>query len=104
MQQRVGIARALATETDILIMDEPFSALDPLIRSEMQDVVLELKNKMQKTVIFVTHDLEEAIKLGDRTAILKDGEVVQVGSPQEIINSPNSNYVKKFVDGANLSS
>ena len=104
MQQRVGIARAAATETEILIMDEPFSALDPLIRTEMQDVVLELKTKMKKTVIFVTHDLEEAVRLADRMAILKDGELIQVGTPEEIINSPNSNYVKKFVDGVNLSS
>ena len=103
MQQRVGIARGLATETDILIMDEPFSALDPVIRSEMQDVVLELKNKMKKTVIFVTHDLEEAIKLGDRMAVLKDGEIVQIGTPSEIVNSPNSKYVKKFVESVNIS-
>ena len=103
MQQRVGIARGLATETDILIMDEPFSALDPVIRSEMQDVVLDLKNKLKKTVIFVTHDLEEAIKLGDRMAVLKDGEIIQVGSPSEIVNSPNSNYVKKFVESVNIS-
>ena len=103
MQQRVGIARGLATETDILIMDEPFSALDPVIRSEMQDVVLELKNKMKKTVIFVTHDLEEPVKLGDRMAVLKDGEIVQIGTPSEIVNSPNSKYVKKFVESVNIS-
>lgn len=102
MQQRVGIARALAVETDILIMDEPFSALDPLIRAEMQDVVLGLKDKMKKTVVFVTHDLEEAIKLGDRMAILKDGEVYQVGTPQEIVNNPNCEYVERFVEGVNL--
>ena len=103
MQQRVGIARGLATETDILIMDEPFSALDPVIRSEMQEVVLDLKNKLKKTIIFVTHDLEEAIKLGDRMAVLKDGEIIQVGPPSEIVKSPNSNYVKKFVESVNIS-
>lgn len=98
MQQRVGIARALAVETDILIMDEPFSALDPLIRAEMQDVVLQLKTKMNKTVVFVTHDLEEAFKLGDRMAIMKDGEVIQIGTPHDIIENPNSDYIEKFVE------
>jgi glycine betaine/proline transport system ATP-binding protein len=102
MQQRVGIARALAVETDILIMDEPFSALDPLIRAEMQDVVLGLKDKMKKTVVFVTHDLEEAVKLGDRMAILKDGELVQLGTPENIVNNPNCEYVSKFVEGITL--
>jgi glycine betaine/proline transport system ATP-binding protein len=102
MQQRVGIARALAVETDLLIMDEPFSALDPLIRNEMQDVVLGLKGKMKKTVVFVTHDLEEAVKLGDRMAILKDGELIQLGTPSEIVKKPNCDYVKKFVEGINL--
>ncbi|MCB9091390.1 MAG: betaine/proline/choline family ABC transporter ATP-binding protein [Halobacteriovoraceae bacterium] len=97
MQQRVGLARALATETDILVMDEPFSALDPLIRAEMQNVTLDLKEKMKKTVIFVTHDLDEAIKLADRMAILKDGELIQVGTPSEIISNPADEYVKSFV-------
>ncbi len=98
MQQRVGIARALACETDVLIMDEPFSALDPLIRAEMQEVVLGLKDKMKKTVVFVTHDLDEAIKLADRMAILKDGELVQIGTAENIINNPNCEYVSRFVE------
>ena len=102
MQQRVGIARALANRPEVLIMDEPFSALDPLIRAEMQDVVLELKKKMKKTVVFVTHDLDEAIKLADRMAILKDGELVQIGTPKDIINSPVNDYVKKFVENVNI--
>tara|TARA_B100000886_G_C20373616_1_gene470718 strand:+ start:282 stop:1097 length:816 start_codon:yes stop_codon:yes gene_type:complete len=102
MQQRVGIARALACETDVLIMDEPFSALDPLIRNEMQDVVLELKDKMEKTIVFVTHDLDEAIKLADRMAILKDGELVQIGIPQDIIEKPNCEYVSKFVENVKV--
>ncbi|MAW07775.1 MAG: glycine/betaine ABC transporter [Halobacteriovoraceae bacterium] len=102
MQQRVGIARALANRPEVLIMDEPFSALDPLIRAEMQDVVLELKKKMKKTVVFVTHDLDEAIKLADRMAILKDGELVQIGAPKDIINSPVNDYVKKFVENVNI--
>lgn len=101
MQQRVGIARALAVETDIIIMDEPFSALDPIIRSEMQQVVLNLKEKMKKTVVFVTHDLDEAIKLADRMVILKDGELVQLGTPKDILNFPNCDYVRRFVDGVN---
>ncbi len=103
MQQRVGIARALACETDVLIMDEPFSALDPLIRAEMQDVVLELKKKMKKTVVFVTHDLDEAVKLADRMVILKDGELVQIGKPQDIITNPNCDYVEKFVETVKVS-
>tara|TARA_B100000925_G_scaffold57475_2_gene38098 strand:+ start:9456 stop:10271 length:816 start_codon:yes stop_codon:yes gene_type:complete len=102
MQQRVGIARALACETDVLIMDEPFSALDPLIRNEMQDVVLGLKDKMKKTVVFVTHDLDEAIKLADRMAILKDGELVQIGTPVDIINNPNCEYVSRFVENVKV--
>jgi len=102
MQQRVGIARALCTETDILIMDEPFSALDPMIRTEMQDVVLGLKEKLKKTIIFVTHDLSEAVKLADRMAILNNGELIQVGTPQEIRETPNCDYVKRFVESAHL--
>lgn len=97
MKQRVGIARALAVDPDILVMDEPFSALDPLIRSEMQDIVLGLKDKIKKTILFVTHDLEEAVKLADRMAIMKDGEIVQLGTPKEIIENPNSDYIKQFV-------
>ena len=84
-QQRVGLARALATDAEILLMDEAFSALDPLIRSEMQDQLIELQEKLHKTIIFITHDLDEALRLGDRIAILKDGELVQQGSPDEIL-------------------
>ena len=102
MQQRVGIARALACETDVLIMDEPFSALDPLIRTEMQDVVLALKENMNKTMVFVTHDLDETIKLADRMAILKDGQLVQIGTPGDIINEPNCEYVSKFVENVKI--
>lgn len=102
MQQRVGIARALCTGTDVLIMDEPFSALDPLIRAEMQEVVLELKHKVNKTVLFVTHDLDEAVKLADRMAILKEGEVIQIGTPHEIVHSPRDEYIRRFVEGMNL--
>mgnify|MGYP000488365822 FL=1 len=80
MQQRVGLARAIANDPEVLLMDEAFSALDPLIRVQMQDELLKLQEKMQKTIIFITHDLDEAIKLGDRIAIMKDGEVVQVGT------------------------
>ena len=87
-QQRVGLARALATDAEILLMDEAFSALDPLIRSEMQDQLIELQEKLHKTIIFITHDLDEALRLGDRIAILKDGELVQQGSPDEILLHP----------------
>jgi glycine betaine/proline transport system ATP-binding protein len=98
MQQRVGIARALAVNPDILLMDEPFGALDPLIRAEMQETLLELCKDLQKTIIFVTHDLDEAIKLSDKIAILKDGELVQEGTANEIIENPASEYVEKFVE------
>ncbi|MDK2966564.1 MULTISPECIES: glycine betaine/L-proline ABC transporter ATP-binding protein [Lacrimispora] len=101
MQQRVGLARALATNPDILLMDEAFSALDPLIRKEMQDELLSLQSKMQKTIIFITHDLDEALKIGDRIAIMKDGEIVQIGTPEEILKSPANDYVKEFVQGVN---
>ena len=87
-QQRVGLARALCTDADILLMDEAFSALDPLIRSEMQDQLIELQEKLHKTIIFITHDLDEALRLGDRIAILKDGELVQLGTPVDILLSP----------------
>ncbi|MFC2002298.1 glycine betaine/L-proline ABC transporter ATP-binding protein [Chloroflexota bacterium] len=97
MQQRVGLARALATNPDILLLDEPFSALDPLIRREMQDEFLRLVSVVNKTVIFVTHDLNEALKLGDRVAIMQDGKIVQVGSPKEIMLNPSNDYVKEFV-------
>ncbi len=100
MQQRVGLARALANEPEILLMDEPFSGLDPLIRRQMQDELVELQSKLQKTIIFVTHDLHEALKLGDRIAILRNGEVVQVGTPEDIITNPADDYVEDFVQDA----
>jgi glycine betaine/proline transport system ATP-binding protein len=97
MQQRVGLARALAVDPEVLIFDEAFSALDPLIRREMQDEVVNLQAKLRKTVIFVTHDLDEALKLGDRIAIMKDGAFVQVGTPAEIVGKPADDYVREFV-------
>jgi glycine betaine/proline transport system ATP-binding protein len=97
MQQRVGLARALAVDPEVLIFDEAFSALDPLIRREMQDEVLRLQERLHKTVIFVTHDLDEALKLGDRIAIMKDGRFVQVGAPADIVGSPADDYVREFV-------
>ncbi|MEH6552014.1 MAG: glycine betaine/L-proline ABC transporter ATP-binding protein [Pseudomonadales bacterium] len=100
-QQRVGLARALCTDADILLMDEAFSALDPLIRSEMQDQLIELQEKLRKTIVFITHDLDEALRLGDRIAILKDGELVQEGTPGEILLSPADDYVAAFVKGVN---
>ncbi|MBM7037024.1 quaternary amine ABC transporter ATP-binding protein [Vibrio ulleungensis] len=100
-QQRVGLARALATDAEILLMDEAFSALDPLIRSEMQDQLIELQQKLHKTIIFITHDLDEALRLGDRIAILKDGELVQQGAPDEILLSPADDYVEAFVKDVN---
>jgi len=98
MQQRVGIARALANDPDILLMDESFSALDPLIRNNMQDELLDLQEKLHKTIIFITHDLDEALKLGDRIAIMKDGEIVQIGTPEEILSEPANDYVESFVE------
>jgi len=100
MQQRVGLARALATDPGILLMDEPFSGLDPLIRRQMQDELVELQDRLHKTIIFVTHDLYEALKLGDRIAIMRDGEIIQIGSPEEIITSPADDYVREFVQDA----
>lgn len=100
MQQRVGLARALANDPEILLMDEPFSGLDPLIRRQMQDELVELQEKLKKTIIFVTHDLHEALKLGDQIAILRDGEVVQVGTPEEIVTNPADEYVQEFVQDA----
>ncbi len=97
MQQRVGLARALANDTDILLMDEAFSALDPLIRKEMQDELLNLQRKLGKTIIFITHDLDESLKLGDRIAIMKDGHIVQVGTSEEILENPANEYVSNFV-------
>jgi glycine betaine/proline transport system ATP-binding protein len=100
MQQRVGIARALTTEPEILLMDEPFSGLDPLIRREMQDELIELQDKVQKTIIFVTHDLHEALKMGDRIAIMRDGEIIQIGAPEDVISQPADDYVREFVQDA----
>jgi glycine betaine/proline transport system ATP-binding protein len=100
MQQRVGLARALAVKPDILLYDEPFSALDPLIRREMQDELLRLQSTLHKTSIFITHDFVEALKLGDRIAIMRNGEFVQVGTPQELVLNPNNDYVKAFVRDA----
>ncbi len=97
MQQRVGLARALANDPEILLMDEAFSALDPLIRTEMQDELLELQAKMHKTIVFITHDLDEALKLGDRIAIMKNGQVIQIGTPEEILTHPADDYVASFV-------
>ncbi|MDH5224999.1 MAG: betaine/proline/choline family ABC transporter ATP-binding protein [Actinomycetota bacterium] len=96
MQQRVGLARALATDPEIMLFDEPFSALDPLIRRDMQDEVRRLQNEMKKTMIFITHDLAEALKLGDRIAIMKDGAFVQVGTPEEVVAHPADDYVADF--------
>ncbi len=96
MKQRVGIARALATDTDVLLMDEPFSALDPLIRRDMQDDLIELQDRFHKSIIFITHDLNEALKLGDRIAIMKEGRFVQVGTTDEIVNAPADPYVAAF--------
>jgi glycine betaine/proline transport system ATP-binding protein len=97
MQQRVGLARALAAETDILLMDEAFSALDPLIRREMQDLLLDLQGRLNKTIVFITHDLNEAMRLGDRIAMLRDGRVMQIGTAEEILTDPANDYVAQFV-------
>lgn len=101
MQQRVGLARALAMETDILLMDEPFSALDPLIRTQLQDELLTLQKKLKKTILFVSHDLDEALKLGNHIAIMKDGEIVQHGKPEDIVLNPANDYVRDFVAHTN---
>ena len=97
MQQRVGIARALAVDPEVLIMDEPFSGLDPLIRRRMQDELAALESQLHKTIVFITHDLNEAIKLGDRIAIMRDGAIVQEGTPEDIVNRPADDYVADFV-------
>lgn len=101
MQQRVGLARALASESDILLMDEPFSALDPLIRNQLQDELLQLQKTLNKTIIFVSHDLDEALKIGNHIAIMKDGEIVQHGTPQDIVMNPATDYVRDFVAHTN---
>jgi len=103
MQQRVGLARALAVDPDILLMDEPFSALDPLIKKDMQDQLLDLYEDLNKTILFITHDLDEALKLGDRIAIMKDGEIVQLGTPEEILTDAENDYVREFVQDVNRS-
>ena len=101
MQQRVGLARALTNDGEILLMDEAFSALDPLIRKDMQDILLELQDELHKTVVFITHDLDEALKIGDRIAILKDGIMDQEGIPAEILLKPKTKYVSDFVEDVN---
>ena len=103
MQQRVGLARALANDADILLMDEAFSALDPLIRKDMQDELLELQATMKKTIVFITHDLDEALRIGDRIALMKDGSIVQIGTPEEILMNPSNDYVERFVEDVDLS-
>lgn len=103
MKQRVGLARALANDPEILLMDEAFSALDPLIRRDMQDELMEMQERMHKTIIFITHDLNESLRLGDRIAIMKDGEVVQVGTGEEILTNPANEYVRRFVEDVDRS-
>ncbi len=102
MQQRVGLARALAIDPDILLMDEAFSALDPLIRTEMQDELLKLESQVKKTILFITHDLDEALKMGDRVVLMKDGAIVQIGTPEEILRSPANEYVQKFLENVDI--
>ena len=99
MQQRVGLARALASDPEVLLMDEPFSALDPLIRRQLQDQFMALSAELDKTTVFITHDLDEAIRIGDRIAIMKDGLIVQIGTPEEIVTKPADDYVRDFVEG-----
>lgn len=103
MQQRVGLARAIANDPDVLLMDEAFSALDPLIRKDMQDELLELQAKMHKTIIFITHDLDEALRIGDRIALMKDGSIVQIGTPEEILMNPADDYVARFIQDVDFS-
>jgi glycine betaine/proline transport system ATP-binding protein len=103
MQQRVGLARALATDAPILLMDEAFSALDPLIRTDMQNILLELQDELHKTIIFITHDLDEALRIGDNIAILRDGKVIQEGDPQNIIMNPADSYITDFIKDINRS-
>ncbi|MFD2674837.1 quaternary amine ABC transporter ATP-binding protein [Gulosibacter bifidus] len=103
MQQRVGIARALCAETDVLLMDEAFSALDPLIRREMQEELVELQSSLGKTIVFITHDLNEAMFLGDRIAVMRDGRIVQIGTPEDILTNPADDYVEQFVQDVDRS-
>jgi glycine betaine/proline transport system ATP-binding protein len=100
MQQRVGLARAIATDAEVLLMDEPFSALDPLIKMQMQDEMINLQRQLGRTIVFITHDLDEALRLGDRTAIMEDGNIVQIGTPERIITEPGTAYVADFVEHA----
>ncbi|TVQ97324.1 MAG: glycine betaine/L-proline ABC transporter ATP-binding protein [Desulfovibrionales bacterium] len=102
MQQRVGLARALALDPDILLMDEAFSALDPLIRGDMQDELINLQSKMQKTILFISHDLDEALKLGDRIVLMKDGAIVQIGTAEQILTQPANEYVSRFVENVDI--
>jgi len=102
MQQRVGLARALALDADIMLMDEAFSALDPLIRRDMQDELLALQEKVQKTIVFISHDLDEALKIGDRIVLMKDGYVVQQGTAEEILTNPANDYVARFVEDVDM--
>lgn len=104
MQQRVGLARALCVDPEILLMDEAFSALDPLIRTEMQDELIRLQAEDKRTIVFISHDLDEAVRIGDRIAIMQGGEVVQVGSPDDIVNNPANNYVRSFFRGVDITS
>ncbi|WP_047986147.1 quaternary amine ABC transporter ATP-binding protein [Ornithinibacillus californiensis] len=103
MQQRVGLARALANDPEVLLMDEAFSALDPLIRKDMQDELIDLQSTMKKTIIFITHDLDEALRIGDRIALMKDGSIVQIGTPEEILMNPANDYVERFVEDVDRS-
>lgn len=103
MQQRVGLARALANDPEVLLMDEAFSALDPLIRKDMQDELIDLQSTMKKTIIFITHDLDEALRIGDRIALMKDGTIVQIGTPEEILVNPANEYVERFVEDVDRS-
>ncbi|MFF2445591.1 glycine betaine/L-proline ABC transporter ATP-binding protein [Neobacillus sp. NPDC058068] len=102
MQQRVGLARALASDTDVILMDEAFSALDPLIRKDMQDELLDIQEKYKKTIIFITHDLDEALRIGDRVALMKDGSIIQLGTPEQILMNPANEFVEKFVEDVDL--
>jgi glycine betaine/proline transport system ATP-binding protein len=103
MKQRVGIARALCNDPDVLLMDEPFSALDPLVRNSMQFELLSIQRKLRKTVVFITHDIDEAFKLGDMVAIMKDGEVIQIDTPERMSAAPATDYVREFIESADKS-
>ncbi|RHW42786.1 glycine betaine/L-proline ABC transporter ATP-binding protein [Neobacillus notoginsengisoli] len=103
MQQRVGLARALASDTDIILMDEAFSALDPLIRKDMQNELIEIQEQYKKTIIFITHDLDEALRIGDRIALMRDGSIIQLGTPEQIMMQPANEFVEKFVEDVDLS-